>query len=85
VPAHVGGTWSTPKGDLILTQKFQIISGTLGKEPIENGRLRGEEISFTVGKSMYAGRVAENRMRVSTTADGQVIEWTATVRPALRP
>jgi aspartyl/glutamyl-tRNA(Asn/Gln) amidotransferase C subunit len=44
VPAHVGGTWGTPKGDLTLTQKFQMVSGTLGKEPIENGRLRGEQV-----------------------------------------
>ena len=84
VPARVGGTWSTPKGDLTLTQKFQMVSGTLGKEPIENGRLRGEEISFTVGKSTYTGRVEGNRMRVSATVDGQVIEWTATALPTLR-
>ena len=85
VPAHVGGTWSTPKGDLTLTQKFQMVSGTLGKEPIENGRLRGDEISFTVGRSTYTGRVEGNRMRVSATVDGQVIEWTATALPTLRP
>ena len=84
VPAHVGGTWRTPKGDLTLTQKFQMVSGTLGKEPIENGRLRGEEISFTVGKSTYTGRVERNRMRVSATVDGHVVEWTATALPTLR-
>ena len=84
VPAQVGGTWRTPKGDLTLTQKFQMVSGTLGKEPIENGRLRGDEISFTVGKSRYTGRVEGNRMRVSATVDGQVIEWTAMALPALR-
>ena len=71
VPAHVGGTWSTPKGDLTLTQKFQMVSGTLGKEPIENGRLRGDEISFTVGEATYTGRVEENRMQVSATVDGR--------------
>jgi SAM-dependent methyltransferase len=81
VPAHVGGIWSTPKGDLTLTQKFQMVSGTLGKEPIENGRLRGEEISFTVGTTTYTGRVEGNRMRVSTALDGQAIEWTAMALP----
>ncbi|HEV3059806.1 MAG TPA: methyltransferase domain-containing protein, partial [Vicinamibacterales bacterium] len=45
VPARVGGTWRTPKGELLLTQKFQMVSGTLGKEPIERGRLRGDTIS----------------------------------------
>src|SRR5215210_6538685 len=62
VPAHVGGTWRTPKGELTLTQTFQMVTGTLGKEPVENGRLRGEEISFTAGKATYTGRVDGNRM-----------------------
>ncbi|MEO8257482.1 MAG: methyltransferase domain-containing protein [Acidobacteriota bacterium] len=82
VPAPVGGTWRTPKGDLTLTQKFQMVTGTLGKEPIENGRLRGEHISITVGKTPYTGRVEGNRMRMSATVDGQVVEWTATALPA---
>jgi hypothetical protein len=84
VPAHVGGTWSTPRGDLTLTQTFQIVTGTLGKAPIENGRLRGEEISFTVGGSTYTGRVERNRMRVNATVDGHVTQWTATALPTLR-
>jgi len=84
VPAHVGGTWRTPTGDLTLTQKFQMVSGTLGREPIENGRLRGEEISFMVSKATYRGRVEGNRMRVDATVDGQVTEWTAVAQPTLR-
>ncbi len=82
VPARVGGTWLTPKGDLVLTQRFQLVSGTLGKEPIEGGRLRGTEISFTVGSTPYSGRIDGYRMRVSATINGTLEEWTA--RPALR-
>jgi len=85
VPAHVGGTWRTPRGDLTLVQKFQMVSGTLGKEPIENGRLRGEEISFTVNHATYRGRVDGSRMRVGATVDGQVTEWTAVAQPIPRP
>ena len=77
VPARVGGTWLTPKGELTLTQRFQLISGTLGKEPIEGGRLRGEEISFTVGTATYRGQVDGYRMRVSARVDGKLVEWTA--------
>jgi SAM-dependent methyltransferase len=84
VPARVGGTWRTPKGDLSLTQTFQVVSGTLGKEPIENGRLRGDEISFTVGETTYAGRVEENRMQVRATVDGHPVEWTALALPTVR-
>ena len=81
VPARVGGMWRTPKGDLRLTQRFQFISGTLGHEPIENGRLHGEEISFTVGTVNYRGRVEGDRMRVSAIVDGKQVEWTARPGP----
>lgn len=83
VPARVGGTWLTPKGDLTLTQRFQFISGRLGHEPIEGGRLRGTEMSFTVGTTTYRGRVDGYQMRVSATVDGRLVEWTA--RPAPTP
>jgi SAM-dependent methyltransferase len=79
VPARVGGVWLTPKGDLTLTQRFQFISGTLGREPIDNGRLRGEEISFTAGGADYRGRVDGQRMHVSAIVNGQPVEWTARV------
>jgi SAM-dependent methyltransferase len=81
VPARVGGTWLTPKGDLIVTQRFQFISGTLGRDPIEHGRLRGEEISFTVGTAAYRGRVEGQLMRVSATIDGKLVKWTAQPAP----
>jgi hypothetical protein len=86
VPAHAGGSWRTPKGDLTLNQTFQMLSGTLGRDSIESGRLRGDEISFTVGKTTYAGRVEGSRMRVHATVDGHVTEWTAVAQqPTLRP
>jgi hypothetical protein len=55
----------------------------LGKEPIEHGRLLGDEISFTVGETTYQGRVEENRMQVRATVDGQLVEWTAVALPTL--
>jgi precorrin-6B methylase 2 len=56
VPAKVGGTWSTPSGALTLTQNFQMISGTLGNQAVQ-GRLRGNEITFTAGTTKYTGVV----------------------------
>jgi len=81
VPARVGGTWRTPKGDLTLTQRFQFVSGTLGNEPIESGRLRGEELSFTIGTATHRGRVNGYRMRMSATVDRKLVEWTAWPAP----
>ncbi len=77
VPAPVEGTWHTPKGVLTLTQRFQAVSGTLDNQPIESGRVRGDEIVFSVGPTRYAGRVEGYRMRVSTTRDGRRVEWIA--------
>lgn len=81
VPARVGGTWATPHGDLTLAQKFQVVSGTLGSQPIENGRLRGETITFAVGSTAYTGRVDGTRMRLSATANGAVTEFVARAVP----
>ena len=85
VPAHVAGTWRTPKGLLSLTQKFQMVSGTFGHAPIEEGRLRGDALSFTVGETTYTGRVEGNHMRLRAMDQGHVVEWTAVALPQLRP
>ena len=65
VPAKVAGTWSTPSGALTLTQNFQMISGTLGNQAIQ-GRLRGNEITFTAGSTKYSGTVDGNTMKIAS-------------------
>jgi precorrin-6B methylase 2 len=77
VPAKVEGTWKTPNGDLRLTQKFQMVSGTLGSTPISEGRLRGDELTFTAGGARYSGRVEGTAIR-GTIAGGPGGSWTAT-------
>jgi SAM-dependent methyltransferase len=81
VPARVGGRWPTPKGDLVLTQRFQMISGTLGRDAIENGRLTGEEIAFTAGGTEYRGRVDGDRMRLGATVNGIPVAWSLRALP----
>jgi SAM-dependent methyltransferase len=81
VPARVGGTWRTPHGDLVLTQKFQKFTGTLGDQTVE-GRLRGAEIAFTAGTVQYQGRVDGTVMRVAATVDGKAVEWSARPLPS---
>ena len=77
VPAKVEGTWQTPQGNLTLKQQFQMISGTLGSTAITEGRLRGDQIEFTVGTTKYGGRVDGQTIR-GTGANGSA--WTATKR-----
>ena len=81
VPAKVGGTWQLPQGELSLKQTFQMLSGTLKSgnvsTPITNGRLRGDQISFTVGGAQYNGRVSGNAME-GTVKGGSDSKWRAT-------
>ena len=65
VPAKVAGTWNTPNGALTLTQNFQMISGTLGTQAIQ-GRLRGNEITFTAGNTKYTGTVEGDTMKIAS-------------------
>ena len=74
VPAKAEGTWQTPQGTLTLTQKFQMLSGTLGSTPI-TGRLRGDEITFTAGNAKYTGKVNGSTMSGDVGGGGK---WTAT-------
>jgi hypothetical protein len=79
VPAKVGGTWKLPQGELTLKQQFQMVSGTLradGKTvPLQNGKLRGDEISFTAAGVQYTGKV--NGKRIEGLAKNGAA-WSAT-------
>lgn len=79
VPAKVGGTWKLPQGELTLKQTFQMISGTLKSGnntfQISNGKLNGDQISFTAGEAQYSGRVSGNSMEGTIKSGGK---WTAT-------
>jgi SAM-dependent methyltransferase len=61
VPAQVGGRWQLQKGELEVEQKFQTFTGTYTRNgtttQISNGRLRGDQITFSLGATPYSGRV----------------------------
>jgi precorrin-6B methylase 2 len=77
VPAKVEGTWELPQGALTLKQQYQMVSGTLGGAAISDGKLRGEEITFTAGGAKYTGRVNGNTMS-GTVSGGSGGKWSAT-------
>ena len=72
VPAKVEGKWQLPQGELTIIQSFQMISGTLrsGEKAmqIQDGRLEGNQISFTAGDAEYTGRVNGNTMTGSISS-----------------
>lgn len=70
VPAKVQGTWTMPQGELQLTQQFQMLTGTLGGAPIADGRLRGDQISFSAGGVKYTGTVAGNTIKGNASSGG---------------
>jgi SAM-dependent methyltransferase len=80
VPAKVAGTWTLAQGELILKQSFQNITGMLKSGSVEtpvNGKLNGEQISFTAGTTEYSGRVAGNAIEGMAKNGAR---WTATRR-----
>lgn len=81
VPARAEGQWKSSAGDLTLGQQFQMVSGTLrtnaGPQAL-NGKLRGDDISFTAGGATYAGRVNALSIEGTVTSGGNTSKWTAT-------
>jgi hypothetical protein len=80
VPAQVAGVWRMEKGELELTQQFQMLTGTItiaGKRmPIERGRLQGDVVRFNVDKARYTGRVVGNTI-VGTLSGAGLGPWKA--------
>jgi hypothetical protein len=78
VPAKVAGTWKLPQGDLTLKQQYQMVSGTLksgtSSAQITDGKLRGDQLTFTAGGVQYTGRVNGTTI-TGTTASGA--SWNA--------
>lgn len=64
VPANVAGTWKLPQGELVLEQKYQMLSGTLkignASAAISNGRMSGDRIGFSANGTDYSGKVTGN-------------------------
>jgi len=81
VPAKVAGTWKLPDGELTLEQKYQMLTGNLksasGTTPIANGRMRGDQIRFTVGDKIYTGRVENGKIEGVSAVE---TKWSATKR-----
>jgi precorrin-6B methylase 2 len=82
VPAQVAGRWRVDNGELVLGQEFQMLSGSLtaggAATPIAEGRMNGADITFTVAKTTYTGRVDGDRITGTATSGATKRPWTAT-------
>jgi SAM-dependent methyltransferase len=70
VPAQAGGAWRMQGGELVLTQTFQKLTGTLttgGAAIPVTGSLRGEEIELSGGTSRWTGRVRDGALELTGT------------------
>jgi hypothetical protein len=78
VPAKVDGAWTTEKGELTLKQTYQNFTGTLKNgnviTPITDGKLKGNDITFTAGGTEYTGKVNGSTIE-GTTRSGD--KWQA--------
>ena len=81
VPAKVDGAWVMDKGELAIKQTFQTFTGTIKNgnvvTPVTNGKLKGDEISFTAAGTEYTGKV--NGSTIEGTSKGGSAEgkWQA--------
>ncbi len=60
VPAKVEGKWKLSDGELSITQKYQMINGTLsknGKNTPFTGKLNGNVIAFKADQTEYEGQL----------------------------
>jgi SAM-dependent methyltransferase len=66
IPAQVGGEWRLGQGRLALTQRYQMLTGTLTVDgramAISDGRMDGRRIGFTAGGRRYQGEVRDGRI-----------------------
>jgi len=55
-----------------------VITGTLGSTPIENGKVRGEDVTFTAGGTTYALRLSGDALTGTTKGAAGGSAWRAT-------
>jgi SAM-dependent methyltransferase len=81
VPAKVAGKWQTAQGELDLEQKYQQLSGTLRIDNVGapvNGKMIGDMIVFTAGRTLYTGRVNGDSIEGVAKSPDSEAKWQAT-------
>jgi precorrin-6B methylase 2 len=82
VPAKVGGRWTLSEGgEIVFRQDFQELTGwmTVGNEisKISEGRLRGNQITFSANGTIFSGLVSGDRIEGSYKEGRVTNKWSA--------
>ena len=82
VPAKAQGKWKMQGGEFVLTQKYQMVSGTVKignvSAAIDGGKMTGDQIRLVVGDTTYTGRVNGKIIEgIGKSAAGEA-RWRAT-------
>jgi SAM-dependent methyltransferase len=82
VPAKVQGKWKMPHGEIVLEQKYQMLSGAVNvgnvSTAITDGKMTGDRIAFTAGSARYSGRVTGARIDGAVNSPAGESKWQAT-------
>ena len=84
IPAKAEGYWKLGQNELSFRQQYQMVFGNLlsnsKSEPVSDGRLNGNEITFRIGDDLYIGHVNGNTISgtVTNTGMGTKSDWIAT-------
>ncbi len=81
IPSKVAGTWQFSGGKMTLTQKYQMVSGSVeagGGSQAVGGKLRGDQIAFKAGNAEYSGRVTGNSIEGTVKTGATSGKWVAT-------
>jgi SAM-dependent methyltransferase len=82
VPAKAAGTWKMANGSMTLTQKFQMIQGSIttddGTHAIGSTALKGAAISFIAGGLSYTGKISGNQIDGTVMTPSGAVPWKAT-------
>ena len=82
VPAKAGGRWQIGQSEFAIEQLYQTFTGTFKTgnviAPIIQGKLNGDQITFTAGDTQYTGSVKGNTMGGTSKAGSTEAKWQAT-------
>jgi SAM-dependent methyltransferase len=81
VPAKAQGRWKMPHGEIVLEQKYQMLSGAVNvgnvSTAITDAKITGDQIAFTAGSARYTGRLTGAAIEGTVKSPAGESKWQA--------